>query len=54
MKKNYIEYDQRHWSKINDPILSKYLNNYKDVYNRINIEKIIKVIPSDKKLKSRL
>ena len=53
MKKNYIEYDQRHWSKIKDPenALSKYLNNYKDVYNRINIEKIIKVIPSDKKLK---
>ena len=53
MKKNYIEYDQRHWSKIKDPenALSKYLNNYKDVYNRINIEKILKVITSDKKLK---
>lgn len=52
MKKNYIEYDNSHWSKIKNPeqALEKYLNNYKHVYNKINIEKIIKVIPKNKKL----
>ena len=53
MKKNYIDYDQKHWSKIKNPeeALNKYLNNYKDVYNRINIDKILGIIPNNKKLK---
>lgn len=53
MKKNYIEYDTMHWSKIKDPetALKKYLNNYKDIYNKINIEKIVNVITNDRKLK---
>jgi len=53
MKNNYIEYDNLHWSKIKSPqkALDKYLNNYKDIYNLTNINKIIDVIPRDKKLK---
>ena len=53
MKNNYIEYDDLHWSKIDSPkkALDKYLKNYEDVYNLINIEKIINVIPKGKKLK---
>ena len=53
MKKNYIEYDNSHWSKIkdSDAALNKYLNNYKDIYNRINIEKIKDAIPNKSKLK---
>ena len=41
MNKNYIEYNTKHWSKIKDSelALSKYLNNYEDIYNIINIEK---------------
>ena len=53
MKKNYIEYDNSHWSKIKNPeqALDKYLSNYEHIYNRLNIEKIIKVIPKNKKLR---
>lgn len=53
MNKNYIEYNIKHWSKIKDSelALSKYLNNYKDIYNIINIEKILNVISNEKKLK---
>ena len=53
MKNNYIEYDDLHWSKIKSPekALKKYLDNYKDIYNVTNINKIIDVIPKAKKLK---
>tara|TARA_B110001450_G_scaffold85558_1_gene81471 strand:+ start:213 stop:974 length:762 start_codon:yes stop_codon:yes gene_type:complete len=53
MKNNYIEYNELHWSKIKSPqkALDKYLNNYKDIYNLTNINKIIDVIPNGKRLK---
>ena len=50
--KNNLEYGEHHWSKKKDPrfALSIYKNRYQDVYNKLNVQKIVEYFSHDKPL----
>ncbi len=49
---DYNKYSQGHWSTESDvkKSLNKYLNMYQDIYNKINLDRILRVIQNDKPL----
>jgi len=51
--KNNLEYGEHHWSKKKDPrfALSIYKNRYQDVYNKLNVQKIVEYFSHDKPLR---
>lgn len=52
MEKNHLDYKDHHWSKKTDSkvALEIYKNRYKDIYNKLNVKKIINFVDNSKPL----